>query len=111
MAARLFWVLDYLGQSGGRLLDGGWPAWASGGHAISRAIASVPASDFRANPQPDKIAGLDWMRSHLSDRDVIVVDARSPEEYAGAVAHANRGGHIPGAVSMNWTPSSTQTST
>ena len=101
-AARLFWVLDYLGQSRGRLLDGGWEAWLRAGYAVSKDIPTGPPGDFEPNPQPERIADLEWMRSHLNSADVAMVDARSPEEYAGTKVYALRGGHIPNAFSMDW---------
>ncbi len=42
------------------------------------------------------------MRSALNSADVAIVDARSPEEYAGTKVYAKRGGHIPNAFSMEW---------
>ncbi len=53
-AARLFWVLDYLGQGRGRLLDGGWEAWLRAGHAVSKDVPTVPPGDFEPDPQPGK---------------------------------------------------------
>ena len=101
-AARLFWVLDYLGQGRGRLLDGGWEAWLRAGYAVAKEIPTGPPGDFEPIPQPERIADLEWMRSNLANGDVAMVDARSPEEYAGTKVYAKRGGHIPNAFSMDW---------
>ena len=42
------------------------------------------------------------MRTALSARDVIIVDARNPDQYAGRAGAQLRRGHIPGAVSHFW---------
>ena len=41
--------------------------------------------------------------------DVVIFDVRSPAEYSGEDVRAARGGHIPGAVNMNWTDAIDQT--
>jgi thiosulfate/3-mercaptopyruvate sulfurtransferase len=102
-AARLFWALDYLGQGGGRVLDGGWPGWIAEGRPATRAVPEISPSGFVARPDPKKIATLRWVRGHLGDAATALVDARHPAEYAGRVRYARRGGHIPGARSFNWT--------
>src|SRR5690606_20502838 len=45
----------------------------------------------------------DYVLAHLNDPNVVLVDARTPEEYVGSLKRAARGGHIPGAVNFNWT--------
>jgi thiosulfate/3-mercaptopyruvate sulfurtransferase len=101
-AARLFWVLDYLGQGGGHLLDGGWQAWRRAGGAVSATAATAEPERLAARLRPDAIAELDWVRAHLDDPHVVLVDARSSLEYEGVTRYARFGGHIPGAVSMEW---------
>jgi thiosulfate/3-mercaptopyruvate sulfurtransferase len=39
----------------------------------------------------------------LDDPEVVVLDVRTPAEFAGDDVRAARGGHIPGAVNMDWT--------
>lgn len=101
-AARLFWVLDYLGQGHGRLLDGGWPLWESQGRPVSREPAAVAPVTFTPHPQPDRIAELAWMRAHLDDPGTVYVDARSTWEYRGITRYSKYRGHIPGAVHLEW---------
>ncbi|NBP95882.1 MAG: sulfurtransferase, partial [Gammaproteobacteria bacterium] len=36
------------------------------------------------------------------NKKVRLLDARSPEEYSGQKVFSARGGHIPGAVNLNW---------
>ncbi len=42
------------------------------------------------------------MLAHLDDPAVALLDARTPEEFAGVSVRALRGGHIPGARNLNW---------
>jgi thiosulfate/3-mercaptopyruvate sulfurtransferase len=48
------------------------------------------------------LADLAYIRAHLEDPAVILVDTRSPLEYTGQKRLAERGGHIPGAVNFDW---------
>lgn len=52
---------------------------------------------------PEGIANKDYILSRLGQDDLALLDTRSPSEYAGLDVRAARGGHIPGAVNMNWT--------
>lgn len=70
---------------------------------MSAEVPSVEAGDFTAQPAPALIADSDWVQKHLNDPAVRLVDARSPEEFSGEVVHGARGGHIPGAVNIDWT--------
>ena len=42
------------------------------------------------------------MRARLSDPTVALLDSRSADEYTGKDVRARRGGHIPGAVNVEW---------
>ncbi len=102
-SSRLWWLLRWLGVQQVAVLDGGWQAWlAAGGEAESGPAAARQAGDFQAQPRPgmptvdveELLADVQGMR-----RRHLVVDARSPQRYAGEGETLDPvGGHIPGAV-------------
>ncbi|HLX09869.1 MAG TPA: rhodanese-like domain-containing protein [Thermoanaerobaculia bacterium] len=99
---RIVWMLAYLGHPQARLLDGGWEAWREARLPISTADERPLAGRFRAAP----VAAL---RASAADVDQalhagsIVLDVRSDEEWHGATPYFEaRGGHIPGAVHVEW---------
>jgi thiosulfate/3-mercaptopyruvate sulfurtransferase len=49
------------------------------------------------------VADKSYILSRLGQADLALLDTRSPGEYRGLDVRAARGGHIPGAVNMNWT--------
>lgn len=105
-AARLLWTLEVAGHRAYSLLNGGLHAWANEGHPITRDTTPPPApSGYRVALPADApvIADTDFIRSHLHDPGVALLDARSPAEYSGYQRYAQRGGHIPGAVNLEWT--------
>jgi thiosulfate/3-mercaptopyruvate sulfurtransferase len=65
--------------------------------------ASPKPSDYKVSISEDAIARKDYILAHLKDPEVLVLDVRSPAEYAGQDVRSARGGHIPGAVNMDWT--------
>jgi thiosulfate/3-mercaptopyruvate sulfurtransferase len=103
-AAWLFLVLDVLGHPRVSILDGGSQRWRAGGGAWTTELPDVPRSRAvpTLRPQSDRVAGASWVRDRLDRRDVALVDARSWDEYTGRDLRARRGGHIPGAVNIEW---------
>ncbi|MDQ3656760.1 MAG: rhodanese-like domain-containing protein, partial [Chloroflexota bacterium] len=99
-AARLWWILHYLGHEDKHVVNGGLAAWQQTVHETTTgatpaaAAASPAAGPFQAPPRADVLAQLDEVRASLDDPGVAIVDARTPEEYAA--------GHIPGAVNINY---------
>jgi thiosulfate/3-mercaptopyruvate sulfurtransferase len=52
--------------------------------------------------QPQRLATKQWVESNLATPSVFVLDARSRGEYVGEDVRAARGGHVPGAVNLDW---------
>lgn len=102
-AARLLWTLEVVGHPHYSLLDGGRGAWLAGCFPVDTAQATPSLTPFNASLDAGRVAvDREYILSHLHDEDVILVDARTPEEYNGQKALAARAGHIPGAVNYNW---------
>lgn len=102
-ACRLLWTLDVIGHAHFSLLNGGLRAWLAGRHPASNTPARPGASRYRAARSGGALADKDYILAHLADSQVKLLDARTPGEYRGTDKRAQRGGHIPGAVNMDWT--------
>jgi thiosulfate/3-mercaptopyruvate sulfurtransferase len=102
-ASRLFFTLDVYGVKPVAILDGGTTRWRALGGPWT---ADVPRVAAPAGPVPtldaSRVADAEWIRERLKARDVAVVDARTAGEYTGKTVRARRGGHIPGAVHIEW---------
>ena len=99
-AARLWWLLRWMGHADVAVLDGGAAAWvAAGGAMVSDASASSPAS---APPYPDRPSlattiGIDDLALQLGR--IRLIDARAGERFRGEVEPLDAtAGHIPGAL-------------
>lgn len=103
-AARLLWTLDALGHFEHSLLDGGLAAWRAAGEPLESGPNPARPTSYPAQlGNPEAIADRDYVRAHLEDANTVILDARSPAEYRGDDVRAARGGHIPGAVNLEWT--------
>ena len=101
-AAWFFYVLETLGHPRAAILDGGIAAWKRAGLQLSTETPASAATSYRPAPHPERVTTAAWVREHLQDRSVALLDARSTGEYSGAKKFAKRGGHIPGAVNVEW---------
>jgi thiosulfate/3-mercaptopyruvate sulfurtransferase len=101
-ASRLFWTLEYMGHEHVALLDGGLSAWKAEGRALQSEEAVNPRALFQAHIRKDRLADKQWILENLGNKDVKILDVRSPEEYRGTDKRAARGGHIPGAENIDW---------
>lgn len=100
-AARLWWMLRWLGHDAAAVLDGGFRAWTAAGGALQS--GEVPAATERFTPRIDAAAvvGTAEVERALRDGSALLVDARAAERFAGAVEPIDPvAGHIPGAVNQ-----------
>lgn len=100
-ASRLLWTLDVLGHQHFAFLNGGLRAWMDEERVETLSVPAVP-SKYSAVSMERCVAEKDYILSNLNNPSLKLLDCRSPEEYAGSNVRAARGGHIPGAVNMNW---------
>ncbi len=101
-AGRFIWTLDIIGHQHYSYLNGGIHSWYKESHPVESdpvSVDPVPVSltlDMRFN------ASLEEVLASLDDEHCKVWDARSHEEYIGTKKSSARGGHIPGAVNLDW---------
>ena len=101
-ASRVFWGLEVLGHTKVRLLNGGLTAWSAGGGEVSTSEEIRSAVEFKVNYQPQLIVQTSEILESYEADDFVVLDSRSVGEYDGMDIRANRGGHIPNAVNIDW---------
>ncbi len=99
-AARLWWMLRWLGHDAVAVLDGGRQAWLDAGFPLETGVpaAAVPG-DFVAGPSlTGGIVSARDVLANIDGGDLVVIDARDPARFRGD-PHAldTASGHIPGA--------------
>ncbi|MDG1079564.1 MAG: rhodanese-like domain-containing protein [Porticoccaceae bacterium] len=103
-AGRFAWTLDLLGYQNWSYLNGGIVAWIREGFATESQANQATASNTSVSiANPTVWVSTDDIISQLGNSDFAVWDARSPGEYSGNMVRSARGGHIPGAINIEWT--------
>ena len=100
-AARVWWMLRWVGFDRAAILDGGLAAWTSTGNALSLETVSRPAKTLTPKPRPELIAHHDEVLASIGDDSVVLVDTLPAEFYRGEMSIYPRAGHITGAVNID----------
>jgi thiosulfate/3-mercaptopyruvate sulfurtransferase len=103
-AARLWWILDYYGHSRCKVLNGGFRKWFEEGRPVSMDQPHIdPGAFVVTNVRAESCAVLADVAQAIDDPTAVIWDVRSRGEHTGEDPRANRrGGHIPGAVHLEW---------
>jgi len=97
-AARLWWMLHWLGHDAAAVLDGGYAQWTREGRPLETTDTAPAAANFVARPDAARIVDAAAIAAALGSEAMTLIDARSPERYRGDVEPLDRvPGHIPGA--------------
>ena len=100
LAARLWWMLRWLGHDRVAVLDGGWKAWVESGNSQEKKEFARPRRVFLPKQQQDFIVTADFVEKIRNDPDYLLIDARSPQRYWAVEETIDSvSGHIPGAIS------------
>ena len=98
-AARLWWLLRWLGHDQVAVLDGGINKWLAEGRATDRNAPAARPTTFVAKQKNDMTVDADFVMTNIKQLAFVVVDARTPERYRGDTEPIDPvAGHIPGAL-------------
>lgn len=109
-AAWALWQMKIYGHESVRLMNGGPKKWIEEGRELTTDIPSYEPATYRAKAADFSIrAFLADTQRLMEQGSVSLVDVRSPDEFTGKILAppglpetCQRGGHIPGAVSIPW---------
>jgi thiosulfate/3-mercaptopyruvate sulfurtransferase len=101
-AARGVWLLIYFSHEKVRMLDGGFEKWKREKFPIEVKSNQLIYTRFKGKPNSIVIADADEVKRSMYQKGVVIVDARSVEEYNGSEVRGARRGHIPSAVNIDW---------
>jgi thiosulfate/3-mercaptopyruvate sulfurtransferase len=110
-AAFAFWILKYYRVDQVVLMNGGRKKWLAEDGQVTKERPTYNRTTFRVKATDESIRTyLDAMKRRPGQKHSVLVDVRSPAEFTGEITappeypneHAQRGGHIPGAVNIPW---------
>ncbi len=99
-AARVWWMLRWVGFDQAALLDGGLGAWTAEGRPLSTEPVNRPTKQLTPAPRPELIANRDEVFAAIDNSSISIIDALPEASYRGEMAMYGRPGHIPGASNI-----------
>jgi thiosulfate/3-mercaptopyruvate sulfurtransferase len=97
-AARLWWLLRWIGHANVAVLDGGMAAWQALGLPMDSNVPEPHTGNLQQKPPLVRTVTAAEVLENISSRERTVVDARAPDRFRGENETIDPvGGHIPGA--------------
>ncbi|MBY7142217.1 sulfurtransferase [Virgibacillus sp. NKC19-3] len=102
-AARLWWLLHYLGHEKAYVLDGGYARWVAEGNDVTDEIPILEEKDFHPAVRENQIADIEEVKEKLEENAAVLIDSRAKDRYLGKTEPLYvKAGHIPGARNFFW---------
>jgi thiosulfate/3-mercaptopyruvate sulfurtransferase len=94
--------LLYFSHENVSMLDGGFERWKKAGYPVEIKSNALINSVYRGKIDSNIIATAEEVKKSLNNKKVVILDARTREEFRGLDVRAARRGHIPSAVNFDW---------
>uniref|UniRef100_A0A0C1UWA5 Sulfurtransferase n=1 Tax=Lyngbya confervoides BDU141951 TaxID=1574623 RepID=A0A0C1UWA5_9CYAN len=102
-AARLWWLLRYLGHDAVAVLDGGLPAWQAAQLPLTTEVPERSPGKFAPTLQTDWVVDRSKVIAAQTERQTALIDARSPDRYQGLHEPIDPvAGAVPQALNFFW---------
>jgi thiosulfate/3-mercaptopyruvate sulfurtransferase len=102
-AARMWWLLYYLGHEKVYVLDGGYEQWILDGNEVTDEIPQLEAKVYQPSIRTEAKADIEEVKEKLENQSATLIDSRSKERYLGKTEPLyGKAGHIPGAKHFFW---------
>ena len=101
VAARLWWLLRWIGHADTAVLDGGIAAWVDAGHALETEPPAWARKTYRAPaPRAEWVVETADLEAEIA-AGAVLLDARASDRYRGVREPIDPvAGHVPGAVNL-----------
>jgi len=97
MAARLWWMLRWVGHDAVAVLDGGFAKWVKEGRPVTAQVPKFAATAYPGKVRPERAVDVNYVQAHLGD--AALLDARAPARWRGEAEPIDPvAGRIPGSL-------------
>ncbi len=102
-AARLWWLLRYMGHSKVAVLDGGFSGWKAAGYPVINTLPNPREGKFVPEVRSEWLVDIETVKSRKDVPGTVLIDSREKERYLGIKEPIDPiAGSIPGAVNYPW---------
>ena len=100
-AARLWWMMRWLGHNKVAVLNGGMQQWTQQGFALSQDEVEFAPGKFTGAANMDWLIDIDTVQAELAANKITLIDARAADRFTGKDKNIDPvPGHIPGADNL-----------
>ncbi|HZN86753.1 MAG TPA: sulfurtransferase [Burkholderiales bacterium] len=97
MAARLWWMLRWVGHDKVAVLDGGFAKWVQEGRPVTADIPAFPPTAYPGKVRADRAVDVTFVQQHLGE--ISLLDGRAPARWRGETEPIDPvAGRIPGSL-------------
>ncbi|MCK5846778.1 MAG: sulfurtransferase [Bacteroidales bacterium] len=101
-AARIYWILKYIGAPNVKILHKDMGAWRSARIMITKASPKVSPATFTPKVNKSIATDYNFVKASIGNSNVVLVDVRHSTEFDGTIKKPVSKGHIPGSVNLEW---------
>lgn len=100
-AARLWWMLRWVGHEKVAVLNGGMQQWTEHGFPLSQDEVEFAAGSFSGAANMDWLVDIETVQSELAENKITLLDARAADRFTGKDKKTDPvPGHVPGAYNL-----------
>ena len=99
-AARMWWMLRWIGFDNAAVLDGGLPRWKAIGKETTAQITRPKQKALTAHVRPELFVTKADVEEALDDSTTLIIDALSEAQFRGRESELGICGHIPNAINI-----------
>lgn len=103
-SCHLVWALHVLGHDNVSVINGGLGEWVALDYPTTQEPTLVTATSYQITHTPTAYTDITYVSTILISPQDVLLDTRTNDEFHGRkILSSNRwGGHIPGAININW---------
>ena len=100
-AARLWWMMRWVGHNNVAVLNGGMQKWTEQGYSLSQENVQFPSADFTGQANMEWLVDIDTVQAKLENNAITLIDARAADRFTGKDQKTDPvPGHVPGANNL-----------
>ena len=100
-AARLWWMMRWLGHNKVAVLNGGMKQWTDAGYDLTQDATDFANGEFSGSANMEWLVDIDTVQAKLADNSITLIDARAADRFTGKDQNTDPvPGHVPGANNL-----------